>query len=370
MASDDRHQLIALESLRGIAGMLVIAAHVAYIPALHWPPVASPVLAPSAIYCVPMFFTLSAFVMWYGYADGGRVRRGALHFYRRRFFRIAPLYYVLLFLYIGVVYPWDFIWPYLWSASTLIFNLVPGHHVGIVVASWSLGVEIVFYALFPLLVRWVRTLPVAIALFVATALWAVPADREFAGVTRFEQLLPWDMAKFDVYASSQFNMLFFAGGIVAAMLLPRLWSERGQAWAFWLFWASAVAIVVLVATSALGLHDLFGLRPVWAIVMGALILSVSVRPPAVLQARPIRWLGKVSLSIYLVHALVVVYLDRYGVFAWLDRTLGGWGYVAAVGIVSVITIAIASLTYRFIEAPFMGAGGRAAVPEQATAATE
>jgi peptidoglycan/LPS O-acetylase OafA/YrhL len=94
-------------------------------------------------------------------------------FYIRRFFRIAPLFYLMLLIYwlrdafrLGVVHP---ISEVLVNASFL-FNLIPAHITGFVWASWTIGVMVIFYLIFPVIHRWVRTLPAALTFFFAAVL--------------------------------------------------------------------------------------------------------------------------------------------------------------------------------------------------------
>ena len=78
-------------------------------------------------------------------------------------------------LYYGVWHsPWE------WAKSVLfIFNFIPGSETGIVWASWTIGVEMVFYAIFPLLFLRYRNGPGLVALLFATLLISV-AYHEYA----------------------------------------------------------------------------------------------------------------------------------------------------------------------------------------------
>ena len=61
-----------------------------------------------------------------------------------------------------------------WTKSVLfVFNFFPGSEAGIVWASWTIGVEMVFYLVFPLLFARFRSLPSLIALAFAALLGTV-----------------------------------------------------------------------------------------------------------------------------------------------------------------------------------------------------
>ena len=64
---------------------------------------------------------------------------------------------------------WHSAWE--WTTSVLfVFNLFPGSEQGIVWASWTIGVEMVFYVVFPLLFARFRSFPRLMALAFAALL--------------------------------------------------------------------------------------------------------------------------------------------------------------------------------------------------------
>lgn len=110
---------------------------------------------------VTMFFVVSAFSLCYMMPRHKREARPLVSFYLRRFFRIAPLFYFMIATtlfyhaqFMGV--PLDY-----WAAKSealvasvfFVFNFLPGQQLGVVWASWTIGVEMPFYLLFPLLYR-------------------------------------------------------------------------------------------------------------------------------------------------------------------------------------------------------------------------
>jgi peptidoglycan/LPS O-acetylase OafA/YrhL len=69
------------------------------------------------------------------------------------------------------------------TSVTFTFNLFPSQVEGIVWASWSIGVEMLFYAIMPLLALLVRNIRQAVALFVATVLVAAAWHEAFKGAS-------------------------------------------------------------------------------------------------------------------------------------------------------------------------------------------
>lgn len=122
------------------------------------------------MYGVQLFFLLSSYTLMHSYAarkKGFSVK----HFYIRRFFRIAPLYYVMLGVYCLITYFYPGIYASELSIKKIVANLLflntfyfpsinylpPG--------SWSISVEMMFYILAPLFFIWVKNLKKAFLLF-------------------------------------------------------------------------------------------------------------------------------------------------------------------------------------------------------------
>ena len=147
----------SVDALRGLAAIYVACLHTTIMPSpyLTMPDWARPLIM-SGSTAVALFFVVSAFTLsnsWFSRNEGSHQVR---NFYLRRIFRIVPLFYFLLAL--TLLRDW-FVWHKLHSAASILlnasmlFNLVPGGSTGIVWASWTIGVEILFYLMFPLVIK-------------------------------------------------------------------------------------------------------------------------------------------------------------------------------------------------------------------------
>jgi peptidoglycan/LPS O-acetylase OafA/YrhL len=150
-----------VDMLRGIAVLMVVLVHTAQmIPNL------SPIADVSATYGqmgVQLFFVASAYTICLSFDRRQDEPIRVTSFYLRRFFRIAPLYYCGIVVYFvahlckqlysidGVVSaaPYTF-WNVLLNVSFL-HGLVPAANNNIVPGGWSIGTEMLFYAIFPAL---------------------------------------------------------------------------------------------------------------------------------------------------------------------------------------------------------------------------
>ncbi|MBS1229938.1 MAG: acyltransferase, partial [Proteobacteria bacterium] len=169
---DQQDHLQVVDALRGYAILLVIFSHATpYVPQLVWPAKRFFLLG---TYGVQLFFIASALTLlmsWGRSRDPLGVR--SVRFFVRRFFRIAPLYFLAIPFYWVVKHQVaaDF------SLETLLATLffynawspyliptVPGWIA--VPGGWSIGVEFCFYFIFPLLAASVDSLRRALVFFV------------------------------------------------------------------------------------------------------------------------------------------------------------------------------------------------------------
>ena len=72
-----------------------------------------------------------------------------------------------------------------------------------------------------------------------------------------------------------------------------------------------------------------------------------------LTFRPMMLLGRISYSIYLLHGIVLLFayrlLDSSKLMSWEVFSLQYW---SAVGVLCVLIVSLAALSYRYLECPF------------------
>lgn len=150
------YKLAVIDAARGWAILLVIVSHVGGLfPELPWP---LKKMTNFGWFGVQLFFVVSAYTLlasWY--RDTRPLGPKTTDFLIRRFFRIAPMYYLGLVLYLVLRPPGDrFSWEML--VTTMLFinawtpewlAVAPNSWV-VVPGGWSVSVEFTFYMLFPL----------------------------------------------------------------------------------------------------------------------------------------------------------------------------------------------------------------------------
>lgn len=301
---------------------------------------------------VTVFFVISGFVittpLLREHDRSGRVALGS--FYRRRAYRILPVYLVVLLLYLALVVGLD------WHHHRGLFDQALPYYLSFLndfapftrdtpfAQSWSLGVEEKFYVVWPLL-----------------AFVLLPAFR--GRVATALALAPFLLLPFGVFGW----FYAYADIMVGCLLAVALHHPRGFELATrWLrFWPSAVVLVALWALIPVG-------RPVeylFPFAVAAVMVSLTTGSPAaarLLETGPARWMGRLSYSVYLTHLLVASVVVAAGRKAglWLGPTGLPHGIVANAVVLFAVTagsFALASVLYRWVEQPWIDRGRRTRV---------
>lgn len=350
--SDSRFQLDALDGLRGLAVLIVFVSHAGFAGLYIVPGVNFIGCGRSGVY---LFFVLSAFLLSQPFVrDGGRASTGRFlaNYALRRFLRIFPLYSLyllagfvstlLLWRLTGSAEPWGL--PLTLSFDDFLAQLLLQRGEGV---TWSIVVEFHYYLLLPLVAlahsRIFRnrvlpcTLFTVVLILVSRALWP-PYDAVLDGI-RLGPYLP----------------TFFLGALLA--VLHERWRQSA--------WSSSRSVQGLLDASAVvALAGFAFMMPVvarfwypghltldvfhnaylaygiiWSVLLFASVNGRMFR--AVFEWQPLRYLGFISFSVYLIHIVVIRVLgDRLH----LHPLLEGWLLLA-------LTTGVSHLTWLWIEKP-------------------
>ena len=369
-------RIAPVEGLRGVAVLWVIVFHCFVLrPGDPWMrALAASPLAPIAgngYLGVDLFFLISGFLLampWFLHAQGRRPPPSMGRFYARRFWRIAPAYYVQLVLLFVVVLPmlrgagyWRYdLWVYVYNFfahALFLHNATPLSSGSMAVngALWTLSVEAQFYVLLPLamplIVRWPRA---ALLASLAIAAWWRAASQ-----TGLDLLVQAEVAMGHIWswkeATVRYLLLHQLPGYLAhfalGILLGRAWlavrDRPRAAWPYDLSCAAALALLygtLTVDGSLLGAWN--WVLPV--IALGVLLNWSASRPgslaASILGRGPLAFAGRVSYSAYLYHLPLLILANEFleGAPAWAVIPF----YLAA-------TLAISWVSWRYVEQPFL-----------------
>lgn len=297
---------------------------------------------------VDVFFVISGFLITkIIHQEALEGRFSFVEFYERRFRRIMPaLIAVIAFVIVGSLF---LLLPsqlrqlpaQILGAIFFVANIVLWRQSGYfstaaeekpLLHTWSLGVEEQFYIFAPifliLLIRFAPKLVKPVLVLVTLGSFAASISITPVNPAASFYLLPtraWELA---------------AGSIIALGILSppknRIANEFLSAAGLLIIFAGMVFI-----DSTMAFPGAVAALPV----VGASLVILSGQGTiagAVLSWRPIRWVGLISYSLYLWHWPLIVFGRDAG---WIDGPISQFAVVA-------LSIAVAALSWRFVESPF------------------
>ena len=331
-------RLRGVEALRGVAATAVVLSHAArHVDKASGAP-ALITLFQAGHAGVDLFFAISGFIILFVHGgDIGRPERLG-HYLGRRFRRVFPLYWVALGVTLAMLaaghHALPAPGPLLWFAA-----LLPTFEEPVLGIAWTLQFEMVFYAVFALLISSRRA---GIALMAAWLLWVLCAAAGYGagGVPA---------------ALCGSYCLEFLFGMAAAALLRRgrVPAPRGLAGLALAGLALAAFATALVLESA-GVLDGYGVaaRFAYGIPAALLILGVSAAEQRGALAVPawLQQLGGASYSIYLFQFVFIGVLWQSLLALGFERRLPQPVLFAALAAAAVLG---GVLTARLVEQPLL-----------------
>lgn len=336
-----RHQNRPLTALRGLAALWVVGLHMQFGLAYLGYAYAGSVFRPGYM-AVDIFFVLSGFVITAVHRDLNPAGLGA--FFRRRIFRIYPLHLFVLGL-ILALWLWGF-WmngapdptQRLRDLPIVALLLQPYLLHGLTwnTASWSIGIEMLCYLLFPLALALLRPRPLGgtILLLIALAL--------FERHVHSEMIWGWPAILRGI-AGFGLGMLLQQ----ASLLLPRPSARTADLFAI-------LAVAALLLTLAGGAPANV---PLCAALLIFALAAERGRVWCLLGAAPLVWLGEISFSLYLLHPTVLGLAYVWFPPARLGLPPGETALLWA-ALVTALLLGLATLSWAFIETPARRLGRR------------
>jgi peptidoglycan/LPS O-acetylase OafA/YrhL len=222
---DVRHKrppLKALTSIRFFAAMHVVLFHMQVGVHVSRVPLVANFMA-SGFTGVTLFFVLSGFILAYNYPEVRRPKE----FWIARFARIYPVYALSL----GLSLLRPVVWhaPHPVAGLLLDFGLLQAWWIplfsAINSAAWTLSVEAFFYAMFPVLLPWLRRMPVRMFCVLQAGYFLFVCAPPLLGLTRFAhqglQLANLMEGPFPLFRLNTFVLGVFVGTRYLARLRDR-----------------------------------------------------------------------------------------------------------------------------------------------------
>jgi peptidoglycan/LPS O-acetylase OafA/YrhL len=297
-----RERILELDGLRAIAILAVFLHHALHVP-VAWAG-------------VDVFFVLSGFLITGILLDakqetGGDKRTYFGQFYARRARRILPPYYVAL-IFASLAFGWGWLHRWYWFVffGTNIGESMRRSHLSLQ-PLWSLAVEEQFYMVWPWVVllaseRWLKRIAVATLVLAPALRWlCTPLFRNH----------------FPIYFLTPFRADLLCAGALLALTWrhnPK-WAKEKTAWALGalvavlatLLWANRYSSWHATSNTRVANTFLYELTLIGSV--GLLVLALSGKGwlGAVLRWRPVRYVGMISYTMYLVHLTCLELVRRW-----------------------------------------------------------
>jgi peptidoglycan/LPS O-acetylase OafA/YrhL len=324
-----RKHIPQLDGMRGLAVLLVLLAHSAveftHVPAFRW-------IDGYGDLGVQLFFVLSGFLITGILLDTKDTPNFFRNFFARRALRIYPLYYLLLgfVMFSGVVHQhgvrW---WPYMFYLS----NIVYGHTVepSPLAPTWSLAVEEQFYLVWPYVVS-VFSRRALERLCIAMIVGAIAL--RLSGVL----LLHNTFLQLDALG---------AGALIACR------ADKIVSWRPYAFFVVCLLPLGLKLPPGFWNSVSHTVQALGGAALLIILLDSKILISRIFCTSPLRYLGKISYGVYLLHSLV---------FAWFLRSQVGIRAIESGSVLAAtlcliaefsIVVAIASASFYFFESPVL-----------------
>ena len=353
--------LPGLHAFRGVAALMIFVFHIAAIPDLAMPSELWVIKAYFGLVGVAFFFVLSAFTLLYSNEERVGREGWGRDYVIKRLFRIGPLFYVMLCVYL-VMGAWY--WKTKISIAQVVinalfaFNLIPGMHEGIVWASWIISVEMIFYCVFPILLLTVRSIPLALAVYVIAAVISVAGrlflshgptgGTSYSGITFVTHLGTFAAG---ILAYRVFKAMRARG--VEARLITRM-GFPGL--------AAAGLILILSPVGKALTGPGYPMLQAWSLLCALVCTWQALYPSRWTRMPFFQYVGERSYSLYLLHPILIysytvsgAYGGIYGVAA---PYVGSYAYVFCVLATAPVLFLASEATYRWVEVPGMRFGSR------------
>ena len=296
------------------------------------------------------FFLISGFLIFYSYLESfklntGQSGRPRLAYYLKRFFRIFPVLWFLLFAYVALgLHPLDI---NVFKNAFLLVGLLPFQYSDLIIfVTWSLFVEETFYIVVPFFATKMNLTRTWIALFIFLCLkylWIA-----FGVAKQFYPGMTWHLPIITFH--------YFLGGIVIYFLEKKGFFKKLFTQDRHNYLLDALTLLVFISPYDFQFNMEF--------MMGFLLLVTTFAPKSLInrlfwQRSFLRWAGSRCYSIYMVHPLIILMSSRDEITAQLSQLpANNLGVLLKMALYLMLVCLSAELIYRLIEKPFIKIGKR------------
>lgn len=334
-----------LDSMRGIAILLVVLGHVGNMIGEQAYPY-FPSFLQEFIYNghlgVQMFFVVSAFTLMMSYENRRGETQATKKFFIRRFFRIAPMYYLAIIVtslqmidFNFANFDWNTFHKTAFVTNALFINsLSPSTINNFVIGGWSISVEFMFYFILPLICAKIKSLNGFITFTSLTLL--------------LSSLLLFLLRGTSVDGNEFLRYYFFNHLPVFGLGLTAYWINKEGANAA----MKPKVLLLLLATIFIYCFAKMPYAFLYSLAYFMILIVQSRKAYSFLSNKVFTEVGKVSFSLYLVHFALMDLIGRWNLLRFINITdvfSAYANFIILFILLSVASYLISWVTYHYIE---------------------
>lgn len=350
-------KLSYIDALRGFAVLGVIMFHSLTFGEIEYFPKIFAGILGNGFHGVQLFFVVSAFTLFLSMdRRHDNEKNPSLNFFVRRFFRIAPMYYIGIIYYLwqnGFVNNYSICGDGIVTTTNVLSNvfflhgLYPDFINTVVPGGWSIAVEMSFYLLVPFLFLKIKNTKQSFFFLVFTLILRFVLHALLSRYS-FECDRVWNSYLF-FYLPSQLPV--FALGILFYHIVKE---------GYKLVISPLLLLVtfLLIVGQIIG-YSIFPKHILFSISFVVIGLALSKKEFKLIVNPVIIYIGKISYSMYLSHFAVIYWMTKYNYLNFLE---GDNLYINLVNygirflIVIVLSVLLSFIMYKIIERPMQKLG--------------
>lgn len=347
----NKFNLDYIDSMRGIAILMVLAVHFTMFLSIskieHLPFNIENILY-SCKYGVALFFIVSAYTLFRSLDV--RHEDGYKNYFIRRFFRIAPLYYlVLIFLFMltdGQKYYLEapengITFLNLFTHLFFINGFFTSYFNSIIGVEWTIFVEVSFYLILPVLFVFRNKLLKITILFLVVA---------FTTYLMSKLILLTELEKIQIFFSPLIWFVVFVYGAI----IYQYQNSNNLKFIFTSF-KNSILVGVLFLFILFSYFNIPSSALVFSFLLGLFFLLNVYNSFVLFNNKILKKIGELSFSIYLIHMPVIVYLKNNGEGIMIFENMY-LNYILLSLVTFLIVMLLSLITYKYIEQPSMQMG--------------
>lgn len=314
-------------------------------------PASETLLGKLGVYGVSIFFIISGMSMYISYKSTSWTSSSTISFFARRFFRLAPVYWIALALTFCYAYidsrPFNFTSREIWNNIFLTFGIFD-YAKYIVTGGWSIGNEVVFYLFFPIII--LMTPFKKLFITVNALIMYVYIYYCFVVINPNHTL----GAQWVSYINPINQAFLFSSGVFLAWATYTFGFHKNQKlmW-FLIVVASCIFILYPVAGDQISIVNGWNRLYITGLILIAsyALLNVQISNDNFIT-RTLSFLGDVSYPVYLLHGVFFAFTNRY---IWSLANLPSPEAKLAffVFVFVPVLLALSWVVYVFIEKPII-----------------